>query len=70
MKRLLSIEKKQESVGKKKKNHTWKVNHLNKPVHRFKKNYCESDNNYNEQQKDKHEDVKKYIKITKCGEGE
>ena len=26
--------------------------------------------NHNEQQKDEHEDVKEYIKIIKCGEGE
>ena len=38
-------------------------NHLNKPVYRSKrkkkKNYCKSDNKNKEQQKDKHEDVKK-----------
>ena len=28
----------------------------------------ESDDNYNEQQKEKHEDVKEYIKIIKWGE--
>ena len=34
--------------------------HLNKPVYRLKNNqkFCESDYNYNEEQKDKHEDVK------------
>jgi len=30
----------------------------------------ESNCNYNEQQKDNHEDVKEYIKILKCGKGE
>ena len=30
---------------------------------------CESNDNYNEQQKDHHEDVKEGIKIIKCGRG-
>ena len=35
-----------------------------------KKTICESDDKQKEQQKDKHEDVKKDTKTIKCGEGE
>ena len=48
-------------------------NHLNKLVYRSKrkeKTYCKSNNKHKEQQKDKYEDVKKNIKIIKCGKGE
>ena len=31
------------------------------------KNFCESGNNHNKQQKDKHKDIKEDIKIIKCG---
>ena len=34
-------------------------NQLNKLVYRYKKNYCKSDYKHKEQQKDKHENVKK-----------
>ena len=34
------------------------------------KHFCENNDNYNEQQKDKHEDVKEDIKTIKCGGGE
>ena len=45
-------------------------NHLIKPEYRLKKKtICESNDKHKEQQKDKHEDVKKDIKIIKCGEG-
>ena len=43
-------------------------NHLNKPIYRSKrkkKNYCKSDNKHKEQQKDKHEDVKKGLQNQK-----
>ena len=44
-----------------------------KPVYRSKrkkkKTYCKCDNKHKEQQKDKHEDVKKDLKITERGEG-
>ena len=49
-------------------------NHLNKPVYRSKrerrkkKNYFKSNDKHKEQQKDKHEDVKKDFKIIKCEE--
>ena len=50
-------------------------NHLNKPVYiskrKKKKNteLCKKKHKHNEQQKDKHEDIKKDIKIIKCSEG-
>ena len=43
------------------------VDHLNKSVHKLKIKKSESDYNYNEQQKDKHEDVKQDIKVIKNG---
>ena len=68
----LQIEKKQKKQEG--GNHNWKVNHLNQPVYRSKrkrkKPICESNDKHKEQQKDKHEDVKRDITILKCGEGE
>ena len=51
---------------------TIQSNHLNKPVYRSKrkkKSISKSDDKHKEQQKDKHEDVKKGFKIIKCAEG-
>ena len=39
-------------------------------IKKKKKPICESNDKHKEQQKDKHEDVKRDIKIIKCGEGE
>ena len=60
-------------------NYNWKNNHLYKPGYRSKRKtkqnkikqpICESNDIHKQQQKDKHEDVKKDIKIIKYGEGE
>ena len=46
-------------------------NHLNKPVYRLKKKtICENNDKHKEQEKNKHEDVKKDIKIIKRREEE
>ena len=44
--------------------HNWKAH-----IKKGKKPICESNDKHKEQQKDKHEDIKKDIKIIKCGEG-
>ena len=41
-----------------------------KQIRKKKKPICESNDKHREQQKDKHEDVKRDIKIIKCGEGQ
>ena len=48
-------------------NHNWKVITYVSQYTYQKKKKCESNDKYKEQQKNKHEDVKKDIKITKEG---
>ena len=60
--------KEKEDIGWRKSQ--LECNHINKPVYRTKrkKKNCKSDDKHKEQQQNKH-DVKKNIKIIKCGEG-
>ena len=45
-------------------------NHLSQYADQKEKIVCESDNKHKEQEKDKHKNVKKDIKIIKCGDGD
>ena len=65
------LNRKQIRIYRKEKITTGKLSLLNKPLQKLKKFFFgESYDNRNELQKKKQEDIKKGIKIIKCGRGE
>ena len=62
LKWTILFSKQKRKIYRKERNQNWKLKSVCRLKKKRSKNFCESDDNYNEHQKDEHEDVKRDIK--------